>query len=79
MGWTLRRPHGPSRRARARRVVDFRSARFPGASVPSHRHQDLLSGFERPSQARSLNFFCWYVERSGAGAGPIAQLARARA
>jgi hypothetical protein len=81
MGWTLRRPHGPSRRAGLwpLGVVDFRSARFPGASVPSHRHQDLLSGFERPSQARSLNFFCWYVERSGAGAGPIAQLARARA
>ena len=58
MGWMLRiRMAHPAELASGRLgVVDLRSARFPGASVPSHRHQDLLSGFEGPSQARSLTF-----------------------
>ena len=43
---------------------------FQGLQCPRSRHQDLLSGFERPSlQACSLNLFCWYVERSGAEPG----------
>ena len=80
MGWMLRHPHGPSRRARARSGRLKVNRGFQGLQCPRSRQQDLLSGFERPSSEGS--FFepsCWYVERSGAGAGPIAQLARARA
>jgi hypothetical protein len=83
MGWMLRHPHGPSRRAQARSGRLKVNRGFQGLQCPRSHHMDLLSGFERPSRALelacSLNFQCWYVERSGAGAGPIAQLARARA
>ena len=79
MGWTLRRPHGPSRRGQLRSGRLKVNRGFQGLWCPRSRHQDLLSGFERPSSGSLFELLRWYVERSGAGAGPIAQLARARA
>ena len=67
MGWMLRHPHGPSRRAQARSGRLKVNRGFFGASAPAvviRTCCPVLRG--RALQARSLNL-CWYVERSGAG------------
>jgi|SoiMethySBSTD1v2_1073268.scaffolds.fasta_scaffold147769_1 hypothetical protein len=79
MGWMPRHPHGPSRQAsawsgRLRSTVVSR-----GFSAPAVVIRTCCPVLRGRAEACSLNFSCWYVERSGAGAGPIAQLARARA
>ncbi len=85
MGSALRRWHCPSRRAGfgLPGVVDFRSTvvskGFSALAVVIRTCCPVLRGRARARDGSLFDFFCWYVERSGAGAGPIAQLARARA
>jgi hypothetical protein len=79
MGSALRRRYGPSRRGQPRSGRLEVNGGFRGRK-PSSRHQDLLSGFERPSQGSLFDFSL--LVRGALGrerAGPIAQLARARA
>jgi hypothetical protein len=50
MGWMLRHPHGSSRQASAWSGRLKVNRGFQGLQCPRSRHQDLLSGFERPSR-----------------------------
>jgi hypothetical protein len=66
MGWTLRRPHGPSRRGQPRSGRLRSTVVSRGFSAPVVVIRTCCPVLRGRAEARSLKS-CWYVERSGTG------------